>query len=97
MMTSQEYTKWLDGFLEALSDVRLDHKELAIALSKIEDKLKEVVDHKQLTNQILGVPNTPPIIAPHHSGTPFNNPFTINCTVDGMPFTPSTTNTNMTI
>ena len=85
-MTSQEYTKWLEGFLEALSHVRLDHKELAIALSKIEDKLMDVVDHKQLTNQIPGVPNTPPIPAPHYSGTPFNNPFTV-----------STTNTNMTI
>lgn len=45
-MTSQEYTKWLEGFLEVLSHVRLDHKEHAIALSKIEDKLKDVVDYK---------------------------------------------------
>ncbi len=81
-MTSQEYIKWLQGFLEALQDVALNREEMGIALTKIEDRLKDVVDYKQQTNQIFGVPN----IAPHHSGTPFNNPFTV-----------STTNTNITI
>jgi len=89
-MTSQEYIKWLQGFLEALNHVRLDHKEIALALSKIEDKLKEVVDYKQQT--ILTQPNgTAPYITPHHTGTPFNNPFTINCRTNVTP------NTNITI
>ena len=89
-MTSQEYIKWLQGFLEALQDIDLDREELALALSKIEDKLKEVVDQKQQT--IITQPNgTTPYIAPHHTGTPFNNPFTINCRTNVTP------NTNITI
>jgi len=97
MMTSQEYIKWLQGFLEALQDIDLDREDMGIALTKIEDRLKDVVDYKQQTHQIFGVPNSPTITVPHHSGTPFNNPFTINCTTNGELFTPSTTNTNITI
>ncbi len=95
-MTSQEYIKWLQGFLEALQDVALNREEMGIALTKIEDRLKDVVDYKQQT--ILTQPNgTAPYITPHFAGTPSNNPFTINCTTNREPFTVSTTNTNMTI
>ena len=93
MITSQEYIQWLQGFLEAIQDVTLDHEDMGIALKKIQDKLKEVTDQKQQT--ILTQPNgTAPYIAPHHTGTP--NPFTINCTTDGMPFKSTTNNTNIT-
>ena len=67
---------------------------MGIALKKIENKLKEVTDQKQQT--ILTQPNgTTPYIAPHHTGTPYINPFTITCTTDGMPFKSTINNTNI--
>jgi hypothetical protein len=104
MITSQEYIHWLQGFLEALQDVSLDHEDMGIALKKIQDKLNDVVDQKQQT--IITQPNgTTPYIAPHHLGTPYTNPYTINSKTNGVPstrtittgdpFTPNINNTNI--
>jgi hypothetical protein len=50
-MTSQEYTQWLKGFLDAVDNYSITKKQF----DAIREKLKEVDD----TNHNIGTPGTP--------------------------------------
>lgn len=72
-MTSQEYTQWLKGFLDAVDGYNITKKQFDI----IREKLKEVKDNNfTLPGGGWGVPNTAPIMPLTSPNTIPYNPIT---------------------
>ena len=97
-MTSQEYTQWLKGFLDAVDGYNISKKQF----DSIREKLKEVEDTPigiPIGNGGFGTPGTPYwggiVTLPANYSTPLTGTITTNGSVTTTKF-PSGTNVSYT-
>jgi len=77
-MTSQEYTQWLKGFLDAVDNYAITKKQF----DSIREKLKEV-DDTPIGNGGWGIPNNWGGTITYPSTTPYSIPLTGTITTGG--------------